>query len=51
MYNASTGVAAGGTAGSLAATGVNVVWALVAAFTLFSAGLALKRIAPARKSR
>jgi hypothetical protein len=51
MYNAGTGVAATGTAGVLASTGANIMWALVAAFTLFSAGLALKRIAPARKSR
>jgi hypothetical protein len=36
----------------LAATGaVNLVWALVAAFTLFSAGLALKRVMPARAGR
>jgi hypothetical protein len=49
LYNASTGAAAAGTGGVLAATGaVNLMWALVAAFTLFSAGLALKRIFPAR---
>ncbi|WP_436777653.1 hypothetical protein [Yinghuangia sp. YIM S09857] len=49
MYNVSTGAAAAGTGGALAATGaVSLMWAFVAAFTLLSAGLALKRIAPAR---
>ncbi|GCD97807.1 hypothetical protein [Embleya hyalina] len=48
MYHASTGAAAAGAGGALAATGANVMWAFVAAFTLFSAGLALRRIMPAR---
>ena len=42
----STAVAAGG----LAATGMNIVWVVLAAFALTSAGMALLRIVPRREA-
>jgi len=50
MYNNPTGVVAAPAAGgitALASTGLNVVWLLLAAFALISAGVALLRLLPA----
>jgi len=41
--------AAGGGGVALAATGLNVVWLLLAGFALLGAGLALLRIVPRRQ--
>jgi hypothetical protein len=41
--------AAAGSGAALAATGLNVVWLLLAAFALLGAGLALLRIVPRRE--
>jgi len=51
MYNGAAGVGAvgAGTAG-LAATGVNVVWLVLAAFALLGAGIALLRLVPRREA-
>jgi len=42
-------VAGGGAAAGLANTGMNVVWLVLAAFALISAGSALMRISPKRE--
>lgn len=50
MYNTAGGLATGaGTLGGLAATGVNVVWLLLAAFALLGAGMAIMRLVPRRE--
>jgi hypothetical protein len=48
MYNPTTGVAAtaAGTGGALAFTGFNATFAVLAAFALLAAGLAILRIVP-----
>lgn len=48
MYTSTGALGAGVTAGagSLAFTGVNIVWLILGAFALLSAGLALLRLAP-----
>ncbi|HWG98851.1 MAG TPA: LPXTG cell wall anchor domain-containing protein [Pilimelia sp.] len=49
MYNGVATGSAAGTAAALPLTGVNSVWLALAAFTLISAGVALKRLFPARE--
>ena len=51
MYTAhgTAGVTAAGGTAALAATGLNVVWILLAAFALLGAGLALLRMVPRRE--
>ena len=46
MYNSAAAAGAGavGTAGTLAMTGVDVVWILLAAFALLGAGTAILRL-------
>lgn len=55
MYAKLNGIAAGPatttTAAGLAYTGVNVVWILVAGFTLLFAGIALVKLVPKLKRR
>jgi len=48
MYNNPSGSLGAGVAGgaALAATGVGLVWVLLAAFAIVAAGCALMRIAP-----
>lgn len=50
MYNGIVGVGAMSTgAAGLAATGVSVLWLLLAAFALLGAGMALLRLVPRRQ--
>lgn len=51
MYNSPAVASAGaaGTAGTLAMTGLNVVWLLLAAFALLGAGMAIMRLVPRRE--
>lgn len=49
MYNNPTPVIAAGAAGTLAVTGSNVLWSVLAGFALLAAGSALKRIAPRKE--
>lgn len=49
MYSNPTPVIAAGTVGSLAFTGTNVVWSVLAGFALIAAGSALGRIVPRRE--
>jgi hypothetical protein len=50
MYTPSSvlgvGVGAGAASASLAATGINIVWLVLASFALLGAGLAVMRIVP-----
>ncbi|HEY8301809.1 MAG TPA: hypothetical protein VIG48_07915 [Jatrophihabitans sp.] len=51
MYNSTGGLAAGaGTVGGLAATGLNVMWLVLAAFALLGAGMAIMRLVPRREA-
>jgi 4-hydroxybenzoate polyprenyltransferase len=51
MYNNAGGLAVGvGTMGGLAATGLNVMWLLLAAFALLGAGMAMMRLVPRREA-
>ncbi len=51
MYNNVGGLAAGtGAVGGLAATGLNVMWLLLAAFALLGAGMAIMRLVPRREA-
>jgi 4-hydroxybenzoate polyprenyltransferase len=52
MYNSPAGAGAGavGTIGGLAATGLNVMWLLLAAFALLGAGMAIMRLVPRREA-
>jgi hypothetical protein len=49
MYAGSYAAASTGTLAGLAATGLNVVWLVLAAFALLGAGLALLRVVPRRE--
>lgn len=49
MYSNPTPVVAAGAAGALAYTGANVLWAVLAAFALLAAGIAMARIVPRRE--
>lgn len=49
MYNNPTPAMAAGATGTLAFTGANVIWWVLAAFALIAAGSALARIAPRRQ--
>lgn len=51
MYNNPTPVMAAGTAGTLAFTGANVVWSVLAGFALIAAGSAINRMRPRRSDR
>ena len=51
MYNNAGGLAAGaGSMGALAATGLNIMWLLLAAFALLGAGMAIMRLVPKREA-
>jgi 4-hydroxybenzoate polyprenyltransferase len=52
MYNspAAVSAASAGALGGLAATGLNVIWLLLAAFALLGAGMALMRLVPRREA-
>jgi hypothetical protein len=50
MYNHGGAVAGGGAAiGTLPFTGLNLIWLVLAAFALISAGTAIMRVAPRRE--
>lgn len=49
MYNCTSATVACGAGGGLAATGLNIVWLLLAAFALLGAGMALLRLIPKRE--
>lgn len=50
MYSRASVGGAGAAIGGLAATGMNVIWLVLAAFALLGAGLALLRILPRREA-
>lgn len=51
MYNNSVVGGSGVATGSaLAATGINILWALLAAFAVIAAGAALMRVRPKKES-
>jgi hypothetical protein len=49
MYNNPTSVIAAGSAGTLAFTGANAIWLVLAGFALIAAGTALARVVPRRE--
>jgi 4-hydroxybenzoate polyprenyltransferase len=49
MYNTAGTAGAAATVGGLAATGLNVMWLLLAAFALLGAGMAIMRLVPRRE--
>ena len=49
MYNHSGVLGAGAATGSLAFTGFNAIWLVLASFALMTAGTALLRIIPKRE--
>ena len=50
MYSKSGALGSAVTTGGLAATGMNIIWVVLASFALLSAGLALLRIIPRREA-
>jgi hypothetical protein len=51
MYNNPAPVMAAGAAGTLAFTGGNVVWSVLAGFALIAVGSAISRMLPRRSDR
>lgn len=53
MYNSNHAVIAGGAVvgGGLAATGLDIMWVIMAAFAVIAVGVALLRIVPKRKKK
>jgi len=49
MYSNPTPVVAAGSAGTLAFTGSNMIWFVLAGFALIAAGTALARVIPRRE--
>jgi hypothetical protein len=50
VYNCTTATTAACGAEGLAATGLNLVWLLLAAFALLGAGMAVMRLVPKREA-
>ena len=50
MYSNPSPVIAAGAVGTLAFTGANPIWTILAGFALLAAGSAIARIAPKRRS-
>jgi len=50
MYNTAGAAGTAATVGGLAATGLNVMWLLLAAFALLGAGMAIMRLVPRREA-